>query len=50
MCGKTSGSCTSVPLDLGGAADQLFLSLYGTGIGKVALSDLFVHVGNNKAD
>jgi uncharacterized protein (TIGR03437 family) len=48
-CGKNRGSCTAVPLDVGGAADQLFLSLYGTGIGKIALSDVFVHVGNDKA-
>ena len=49
-CGKTPGSCTAVPLDPGGATNQLILSLYGTGIGKIALADVFVHVGNDKAD
>lgn len=30
-CGSAPGSCT-VPLDLGPATDQIFLSLYGTGL------------------
>lgn len=31
-CGSAPGSCTTVPLDLGPASDQLYLSLYGTGL------------------
>jgi len=31
-CGATAGSCTATPFDLGPAADQIFLELYGTGI------------------
>jgi len=47
---RANAACTSVPLDLGGPNDQLILSLYGTGIGKVALPDVFVHAGNTRAD
>ena len=31
-CGAAAGSCVAVPLDLGAASDQLFLSLFGTGM------------------
>ena len=32
QCGTAPGSCVATPLDLGAASDQLFLSLYGTGM------------------
>jgi uncharacterized protein (TIGR03437 family) len=31
-CGPASGSCVSVPIDLGSDTDQVFLTLYGTGL------------------
>jgi uncharacterized protein (TIGR03437 family) len=31
-CGTTAGSCVTLPIDLGAATDQVYLSLYGTGI------------------
>ena len=31
-CGAVAGSCVTAPLDLGAASDQLFLSLFGTGM------------------
>ena len=32
QCGAAAGSCTATPLDLGAAADQLILLLFGTGM------------------
>jgi uncharacterized protein (TIGR03437 family) len=32
QCGAAAGSCVATPLDLGSASDQLFVSLYGTGM------------------
>jgi len=31
-CGTTTGSCVTVPIDLGPAGTQVYLTLYGTGI------------------
>ena len=31
-CGAEAGSCVAAPIDLGAAGDQVFLTLYGTGI------------------
>jgi uncharacterized protein (TIGR03437 family) len=31
-CGTAAGSCVAVPLDLGSGSDQLYLSLFGTGM------------------
>jgi uncharacterized protein (TIGR03437 family) len=44
-CG-VNGQCTSVPIDLGAATDQVYLSLYGTGIrGFSSLSAITVTIG-----
>jgi uncharacterized protein (TIGR03437 family) len=32
QCGSAAESCVAVPVDLGAASDQLFLSLFGTGM------------------
>ena len=32
QCGAVAGSCVATPVDLGAASDQLFLSLFGTGM------------------
>ncbi len=32
QCGSTAGSCVAVPVDVGGDTDQVFLTLYGTGL------------------
>jgi uncharacterized protein (TIGR03437 family) len=34
QCGTAALSCAAVPIDLGAAGDQVFLSLFGTGIRK----------------
>ena len=46
-----AGACTTTPLDMGAASDQLILSLYGTGIrNRAALSDVTVFIGDDKCD
>ncbi len=41
------GFCAPLPIDIGDGSDQLFLSLYGTGIrGRSALSNVSVMIGN----
>ncbi len=46
-----AGGCAPAPLDMGTAADQLILSLYGTGIrNRAALSDVLVFIGDDKCD
>jgi uncharacterized protein (TIGR03437 family) len=42
-CGTTAGSCVSVPIDLGGEADQVILLLFGTGIRRASL--IYVSLG-----
>jgi len=32
QCGSSAGSCVALPIDLGAAGDQVFLSLFGTGL------------------
>lgn len=50
-CGSTPGSCTTSPIDLGPATEQVFLSLYGTGVRNVStLSDVIVTVGGERAE
>lgn len=45
-CGTTAGSCVPVPLDFGGVTDELFLSLYGTGLRhRKQLSDVAARLG-----
>jgi uncharacterized protein (TIGR03437 family) len=42
----SSGSCSSVPITLGSAGDQVYLTLYGTGIrGRSALSNVATTIG-----
>jgi uncharacterized protein (TIGR03437 family) len=44
-CGATSGECSAVPIDLSNPSDQVYLSLYGTGIrGRSALSQVVVTI------
>jgi uncharacterized protein (TIGR03437 family) len=50
QCGQTDGSCTAIPIDLGSAADRVYLSLYGTGIRNgTGLGDISVTIGGQKA-
>ena len=45
-----AGACTTTPLEMGAASDQLILSLYGTGIrNRAALSDVSVFIGDDKS-
>jgi uncharacterized protein (TIGR03437 family) len=45
-CGAVPGSCTPVPIDLGGPADQVVLELFGTGIrGRSSLSNVTCTIG-----
>jgi uncharacterized protein (TIGR03437 family) len=32
QCGSAAGSCVAAPVDMGAAADQLYVSLFGTGM------------------
>ncbi|MDQ2900089.1 MAG: hypothetical protein M3Y07_09845, partial [Acidobacteriota bacterium] len=46
QCGSGVGSCTTVPIPLGAAMDQVFLTLYGTGIrGRSSLVHVKCNVG-----
>lgn len=46
-----SGSCTAAPIDLGPDSDQVYVSLYGTGIRNPAgLSEVIAQIGGVKAD
>jgi uncharacterized protein (TIGR03437 family) len=47
-CGSTAGSCVAAPLDLGGAADQNVLVLFGSGIRNAA--KVSVSLGMTVAD
>jgi uncharacterized protein (TIGR03437 family) len=50
-CGAASGSCAAAPIDLGAAADQVYLSLYGTGIrNRARIEDVAATIGGEKAD
>lgn len=49
-CGSDPGGCVSSSLDMGSPSDQLILSLFGTGLGKITTSDVFVQVGASRAD
>jgi uncharacterized protein (TIGR03437 family) len=45
-CGPAAGSCVPALLDLGSAADRMYLHLYGTGIrGRSALSAVSAKIG-----
>lgn len=45
-CGTTAGSCVAVPLEFGGATDELYLTLYGTGLRhRARLSDVAARLG-----
>ena len=47
-CGATPGSCTTVPLDLGPADEQVYLSIYGTGLRSGG--DVLVNIGGERAE
>jgi uncharacterized protein (TIGR03437 family) len=50
-CGAAPGSCTAVPIDLGPAAEQVYLSLYGTGIrNRARLEDVIATIGGVKTE
>jgi uncharacterized protein (TIGR03437 family) len=47
QCQGGAGTCVPVPIDLGAAADQSALVLYGTGIRtRNALADVTVNIGS----
>ncbi len=51
LCGTTAGSCVSTPVDLGLSTDQVYLSLYGTGIrNRAGLQDVTATVGGQNAE
>jgi uncharacterized protein (TIGR03437 family) len=46
-----SGSCAATPIDLGPDSDQVYVSLYGTGIrNRASLADVIAQIGGEKAD
>lgn len=50
-CGSAGGSCAMSPIDLGPTGEQVYLSLYGTGIrNRSRLDDVSVLIGGVKAD
>jgi uncharacterized protein (TIGR03437 family) len=50
-CGTALGSCAPVPIDLGGAANQMILELFGTGIrGRSALTAVTAKIGGQDAE
>ncbi|MEN6534378.1 MAG: hypothetical protein ABFD89_11990 [Bryobacteraceae bacterium] len=50
-CGSIDGSCVNAPINLGAETDQVFLSLFGTGIRyRTALSAVQVEIGGVSVD
>ncbi|MFN9895351.1 MAG: metallophosphoesterase [Acidobacteriota bacterium] len=52
-CAATPGTCTTAPLDLGSPAEQLYLSLYGTGLRNTAgpgQNDIVATIGGERAE
>jgi len=50
-CGAAPGSCAAVPMDLGPATEQVYLSLYGTGIrNRSGLEDVAASIGGERAE
>jgi uncharacterized protein (TIGR03437 family) len=46
QCGSSAGSCVAQPIDLGAPGDQVFLSLYGTGLrNRTALENVSCSIG-----
>ncbi len=46
QCGSSTGSCVAQPIDLGAPGDQVFLSLYGTGLrNRTALENVSCSIG-----
>jgi uncharacterized protein (TIGR03437 family) len=46
QCGTSTGSCVALPIDLGSSGDQVFLSLYGTGLrNRTALGNVGCTIG-----
>ncbi len=45
-CGTSAGSCVAQPIDLGATGDQVFLTLYGTGLrNRTALENVSCTIG-----
>ena len=50
-CATALGSCAPLPIDLGGATDQVILELFGTGIrGRSALTAVTARIGGQAAE
>lgn len=50
QCGASAGSCVGVPIDLGESDDQVFLTLYGTGLrNRSSLNNVFCTIGGEPA-
>jgi uncharacterized protein (TIGR03437 family) len=50
-CGAAPASCATVPIDLGSAADQAILQLYGSGIrGRSSLASVSSRIGGETAE
>lgn len=50
-CGAAPGSCVTTPIDLGPSTDQVYLSLFGTGIrDRASLQDVTASIGGEKVD
>src|SRR5260370_3044987 len=46
QCGSSTGSCVAQPIDLGAPGDQVFLSLYGTGLrNRTGLENVSCSIG-----
>jgi uncharacterized protein (TIGR03437 family) len=48
-CGPAPGGCSTVPIDLGAATDQVYLSLYGTGL-RGGEMPTFVTIGTERVE
>lgn len=50
QCGNAPGRCTASPIDLGQQGEQVYLSLYGTGLRNVSgVQDVTALIGGQKA-
>jgi len=50
QCGQAAGSCAANPIDMGAAADRVFIELFGTGIrNRAGISAVGVTIGGENA-
>jgi uncharacterized protein (TIGR03437 family) len=49
-CGTVPGSCAAIPVELGPSSEEVYLSLYGTGIRNAALKDVGATIGGERAE